>query len=91
MMKYFELLVFIFAVTFDLQVCIEVLDVNDNVPQTSEATYYPRVLENSAVHTPVVQITATDLDSPAEDGSQVGIQRKRQNMNRKNPTRLLHC
>ena len=42
--------------------CIEVLDVNDNAPQTSKPTYFANVLENSAADTPVVQITATDLD-----------------------------
>ena len=45
-----------------IQVCIEVLDVNDNAPQTTEPTYFANVLENSAADTPVVQITATDLD-----------------------------
>ena len=48
--------------------CIEVLDVNDNAPQTSKPTYFANVLENSAADTPVVQITATDLDHDGGGG-----------------------
>lgn len=46
-----------------LQVFIAVTNVNDNIPLTLEPIYYPRVKENSAVGTPVLQLSATDPDS----------------------------
>lgn len=41
---------------------IEVLNENDNVPQSDQAVYYPRVLEGSPAGTVILQIRATDKD-----------------------------
>ena len=45
-----------------VEVYIEVLDVNDNIPQTVEPVYYPAVQENSDPGTSVVRVQASDLD-----------------------------
>ena len=41
---------------------IDVEDVNDNYPLTSEPVYHAEVVENSAAGTPVARVTATDRD-----------------------------
>lgn len=43
-------------------ICVEVLDVNDHVPQFSRLVYRAQVLENSANGSLVATVTATDLD-----------------------------
>ncbi|KAM4809573.1 LOW QUALITY PROTEIN: protocadherin Fat 1 [Rhinophrynus dorsalis] len=50
-----------------IEIYIEVEDVNDNAPQTSEPVYYPEVMENSPKDVSVVQITAFDPDSSSND------------------------
>lgn len=45
-----------------VEVLVEVLDVNDNVPQTTEPVYYASIPENSPQGASVVQIQAYDLD-----------------------------
>lgn len=49
------------------EIYIEVEDVNDNAPQTSEPVYYPEVMENSPKDVSVVQIEAFDPDSSSND------------------------
>lgn len=46
-----------------VEVYIEVKDVNDNAPQTSEPIYFQSIYENSPKDTSVVQIEAHDPDS----------------------------
>ncbi|KAL0973926.1 hypothetical protein UPYG_G00213030 [Umbra pygmaea] len=46
-----------------VQVYIEVEDVNDNAPQTSEPVYYPEIMENSPRDVSVIQVEAIDPDS----------------------------
>uniref|UniRef100_A0A8D1JYI0 FAT atypical cadherin 1 n=1 Tax=Sus scrofa TaxID=9823 RepID=A0A8D1JYI0_PIG len=50
-----------------VEVYIEVEDVNDNAPQTSEPVYYPEIMENSPKDVSVVQIEAFDPDSSSDD------------------------
>ncbi|XP_068176860.1 protocadherin Fat 1a isoform X1 [Antennarius striatus] len=50
-----------------VEVYIEVQDVNDNAPQTSEPVYYPSVMENSPKDVSIIQINAVDPDSKASD------------------------
>ncbi|XP_043918442.1 protocadherin Fat 1 [Protopterus annectens] len=50
-----------------IEVYIEVEDVNDNAPQTSEPVYYPEVMENSPKDVSVIQIEAFDPDSSSSD------------------------
>ncbi|XP_041116042.1 protocadherin Fat 3-like [Polyodon spathula] len=50
-----------------IEVYIEVEDVNDNAPLTSEPVYYPSVLENSPKDVSVIQIQAQDPDSSPHD------------------------
>lgn len=50
-----------------VEVYIEVQDVNDNAPQTSEPVYYPSVMENSPKDVSIIQIDAADPDSKASD------------------------
>ncbi|XP_049721123.1 protocadherin Fat 1 isoform X2 [Elephas maximus indicus] len=50
-----------------IEIYIEVEDVNDNAPQTSEPVYYPEILENSPKDVSVVQIEAFDPDSSSDD------------------------
>ncbi|XP_060090931.1 protocadherin Fat 3 isoform X1 [Heteronotia binoei] len=50
-----------------IEVYIEVEDVNDNAPLTSEPIYYPSVLENSPKDVSVIQIQAQDPDSSTNE------------------------
>nr|KAF6460308.1 FAT atypical cadherin 1 [Molossus molossus] len=50
-----------------VQVYVEVEDVNDNAPRTSEPVYYPEVVENSPKDVSVVQVEAFDPDSSSND------------------------
>lgn len=50
-----------------VEVFIEVQDVNDNAPQTSEPVYYPSVMENSPKDVSIIQINALDPDAKASD------------------------
>lgn len=50
-----------------VEVYIEVQDVNDNAPQTSEPVYYPSVMENSPKDMSIIQINAIDPDAKASD------------------------
>lgn len=50
-----------------VEVFIEVQDVNDNAPQTSEPVYYPSVMENSPKDVSIIQINAVDPDTKASD------------------------
>ena len=50
-----------------VEVYIEVQDVNDNAPQTSEPVYYPSVMENSPKDVSIIQINAVDPDANASD------------------------
>ncbi|XP_064191064.1 protocadherin Fat 1a isoform X3 [Anguilla rostrata] len=45
-----------------VEVYVEVQDVNDNAPQTSEPVYYPSVMENSPKDVSIIQIEAFDPD-----------------------------
>lgn len=45
-----------------VEVYIEVQDVNDNAPQTSEPVYYPSVMENSPKDVSIIQMNAIDPD-----------------------------
>lgn len=45
-----------------LEVFINVIDVNDNVPQMQHPVYYMEITENSDEGTVVGQVTATDKD-----------------------------
>lgn len=54
-------------------VLIELLDVNDNIPQTFEPAYYPSVTENSPDGTSVIQLQARDLDADGGGGGGGGI------------------
>lgn len=50
-----------------VEVFIEVQDVNDNAPQTSEPVYYPSVMESSPKDVSIIQINAVDPDAKASD------------------------
>ncbi|XP_051945075.1 protocadherin Fat 1 [Xyrauchen texanus] len=50
-----------------VEVFIEVQDVNDNAPLTTEPVYYPSVSENSPKDVSVIQIQAFDLDSKSSN------------------------
>lgn len=50
-----------------VEIYIEVQDVNDNAPQTSEPVYYPSVMENSAKDVSIIQFNAVDPDAKASD------------------------
>ncbi|KAL4679485.1 hypothetical protein H8959_009135 [Pygathrix nigripes] len=50
-----------------IEIYIEVEDVNDNAPQTSEPVYYPEIMENSPKDVSVVQIEAFDPDLSSND------------------------
>ncbi|XP_037388733.1 protocadherin Fat 1a isoform X4 [Pygocentrus nattereri] len=50
-----------------VEVYIEVQDVNDNAPQTSEPVYYPSVMENSPKDVSIIQIEASDPDTKSSD------------------------
>ncbi|XP_050442855.1 fat-like cadherin-related tumor suppressor homolog isoform X2 [Adelges cooleyi] len=48
-----------------IEVYVEVKNVNDNVPLTNAPVYYPRIMENAAPNTAVIQLEATDGDLSA--------------------------
>lgn len=50
-----------------IEVYIEVEDVNDNAPLTSEPIYYPVIMENSPKDVSVIQIQAEDPDSSTNE------------------------
>ncbi|KAJ7405115.1 Protocadherin Fat 3 [Willisornis vidua] len=50
-----------------IEIYIEVGDVNDNAPQTTEPVYYPEVMENSLKDVSVIQIEAFDPDSSSSE------------------------
>lgn len=50
-----------------IEIYIEVGDVNDNAPQTTEPVYYPEVMENSPKDVSVIQIEAFDPDSSSSE------------------------
>lgn len=50
-----------------VEVYVEVQDVNDNAPQTSEPVYYPSVMENSSKDVSIIQIEAVDPDTKSSD------------------------
>ncbi|KYO28521.1 hypothetical protein Y1Q_0005325 [Alligator mississippiensis] len=50
-----------------IEVYVEVEDVNDNAPLTSEPIYYPAVMENSPKDVSVIQIQAEDPDSSTNE------------------------
>ncbi|XP_074848983.1 protocadherin Fat 1 isoform X2 [Carettochelys insculpta] len=50
-----------------IEIYIEVGDVNDNAPQTTEPVYYPEIMENSPKDVSVVQIEAFDPDSSSSE------------------------
>uniref|UniRef100_A0A671NB97 Protocadherin Fat 1-like n=1 Tax=Sinocyclocheilus anshuiensis TaxID=1608454 RepID=A0A671NB97_9TELE len=50
-----------------VEVYIEVQDVNDNAPQTSEPVYYPSVIENSPKDVSIIQIEAFDPDTKSSE------------------------
>lgn len=50
-----------------VEVYIEVQDVNDNAPQTSEPVYYPSIMENTPKDVSIIQIEAVDPDAQASD------------------------
>ncbi|XP_006128510.2 protocadherin Fat 1 isoform X2 [Pelodiscus sinensis] len=50
-----------------IDIYIEVGDVNDNAPQTTEPVYYPEVIENSPKDVSVIQIEAFDPDSSSSE------------------------
>nr|XP_020476445.1 protocadherin Fat 1 isoform X3 [Monopterus albus] len=50
-----------------VEVYIEVQDVNDNAPQTSEPVYYPSVMENSPKDVSIIKIDAVDPDDKSTD------------------------
>uniref|UniRef100_A0AAV2LEZ3 Protocadherin Fat 1 n=1 Tax=Knipowitschia caucasica TaxID=637954 RepID=A0AAV2LEZ3_KNICA len=50
-----------------VEVYVEVQDVNDNAPQTSEPVYYPSVMENSPKDVSIIQIQATDPDTQSSE------------------------
>ncbi|XP_041951959.1 protocadherin Fat 1a isoform X7 [Alosa sapidissima] len=50
-----------------VEVYVEVQDVNDNAPQTTEPVYYPTVMENSPKDVSIIQIEAFDPDMRSSD------------------------
>uniref|UniRef100_A0A8C1G8E0 FAT atypical cadherin 1a n=1 Tax=Cyprinus carpio TaxID=7962 RepID=A0A8C1G8E0_CYPCA len=50
-----------------VEVYVEVQDVNDNAPQTSEPVYYPSVMENSPKDVSIIQIEAFDPDTKSSE------------------------
>ncbi|XP_068182496.1 protocadherin alpha-2-like [Antennarius striatus] len=45
-----------------MQILVNVIDVNDNIPSFSKSLYKVKVRENVPVQTTILQLTATDLD-----------------------------
>uniref|UniRef100_A0A670Y2R3 FAT atypical cadherin 1 n=1 Tax=Pseudonaja textilis TaxID=8673 RepID=A0A670Y2R3_PSETE len=50
-----------------IEIYIEVGDVNDNAPQTTQPIYYPEVMENSPKDISIIQIEAFDSDSSSNE------------------------
>ncbi|XP_054697589.1 protocadherin alpha-2-like isoform X3 [Grus americana] len=50
------------ALTGTVELVISVLDVNDNAPQFNQSVYKVKVLEGSELGTPLIKLSATDLD-----------------------------
>ncbi|XP_053110313.1 protocadherin Fat 1 isoform X2 [Hemicordylus capensis] len=50
-----------------IEIYIEIEDVNDNAPQTTQPVYYPEIMENSPKDMSVIQIEAYDADSSTND------------------------
>ncbi|XP_069487651.1 protocadherin Fat 1 isoform X1 [Ambystoma mexicanum] len=50
-----------------VEIYIEVEDVNDNAPQTTQPVYFPEVMENTPKDASVVRIEAFDPDSSSSD------------------------
>ena len=50
-----------------VEVYMEVQDVNDNAPQTSEPVYYPTAMENSPKDVSIIQIEAFDPDTRSSE------------------------
>uniref|UniRef100_A0A8C3I3E0 Protocadherin Fat 3 n=1 Tax=Chrysemys picta bellii TaxID=8478 RepID=A0A8C3I3E0_CHRPI len=50
-----------------IEVYVEVEDVNDNAPLTSEPIYYPAVMENSPKDVSIIHIQAQDPDSSSSE------------------------
>lgn len=50
-----------------VEVYVDVEDVNDNTPQTSEPVYYPSVMENSPKDVSIIQIEAFDPDTKSSE------------------------
>uniref|UniRef100_A0A665T5P9 FAT atypical cadherin 1a n=1 Tax=Echeneis naucrates TaxID=173247 RepID=A0A665T5P9_ECHNA len=50
-----------------VEVYIEVQDVNDNAPQSSEPVYYPSIMENSPKDVSIIKINAVDPDDKDSD------------------------
>lgn len=50
-----------------IEVYIEIEDVNDNAPLTSDPIYYPVIMENSPKDVSVIQIQAEDPDSSSNE------------------------
>ncbi|KAF0037188.1 hypothetical protein F2P81_010062 [Scophthalmus maximus] len=50
-----------------VEVYVQVQDVNDNAPQTSEPVYYPSVMESSPKDVSIIKISAVDPDDKAGD------------------------
>nr|XP_034959423.1 protocadherin beta-16-like [Zootoca vivipara] len=48
--------------TGTVQIIIDVLDTNDNLPQFEQSMYKVKLMENSPLDTPVVKVEATDRD-----------------------------
>ena len=56
-----------------LDVFIEVLDVNDNVPMTLKPVYTPSIMENSKAWQPILQLEAYDADDSGNTQEEVKI------------------
>ncbi|XP_058048126.1 protocadherin Fat 1 isoform X1 [Ahaetulla prasina] len=50
-----------------IEIYIEIGDVNDNAPQTTQPVYYPEVMENSPKDISIIQIEAFDSDSSSNE------------------------
>ncbi|XP_064017463.1 protocadherin alpha-2-like isoform X5 [Pogoniulus pusillus] len=50
------------SLTGTMELVISVLDANDNAPQFNQSVYRIKVLEDSEVGTPIITLSATDLD-----------------------------
>ncbi|KAL4640550.1 protocadherin Fat 1 isoform X2 [Arapaima gigas] len=50
-----------------VEVYIQVQDVNDNAPQTSEPVYYPTILESSPKDVSIIRVEAWDPDAGSHD------------------------